>query len=74
MSAFARLCKRAGQLGAKRLIFTTDVFDDGEDTPICGDWTCIGGDRYGTRTVGIAHGLTGEEALKNLVAKLEEAA
>lgn len=70
MSAFSELCIRARKLGAARLIFTVDIFDTDENG-ICGNWTCIGGGRYGEDSVGIAHGRTGEEALRHLVTDLE---
>lgn len=70
MSVFSDLCMRARRKGAARLIFTADLFDTDADG-ICGSWTCVGGGQYGEDAVGIAHGRTGEEALRALVEKLE---
>jgi hypothetical protein len=61
---------RAKKRGASRLIFSASLHDTDADG-VCADWTCIGGDSYGEDSVGIAHGRTGEEALRHLVEKLE---
>ncbi len=71
MSVFSSLCTRARRKGAKRLIFTADLFETEVAEGICGSWTCVGGGLYGEDSVGIAHGRTGEEALRALVEKLE---
>lgn len=72
MTVFAKLCMRARAKGAARLIFTADLFQQATDEGICGDWTCIGGDIHGRDdALGIGHGRTGEEALRELVDKLE---
>lgn len=70
-SVFASLCLRARELGAKRLTFSASLFDEEQGAGIVGDWTCVGGDEYGRESVGIAHGRTGEEALRVLVERLE---
>lgn len=72
MTVFSELCLRARKLGCKRLIFTADLFAEEESDGICASWTVVGGDALGREdAVGIAHGRTGEEALRALVAKLE---
>jgi hypothetical protein len=71
MSVFSQLCLRARRLGAQRLIFTADLFEVETEEGICGAWTCIGGSLHGEDAVGLAHGRTGEEALRALVDKLE---
>jgi hypothetical protein len=70
-SVFASLCLRARRYGAKRLTFSASLFEEERGAGIVGDWTCIGGDEYGRESVGIAHGRTGEEALRFLVEQLE---
>ena len=71
MSVFSELCIRARKLGAGRLIFSADLYDAEDEPGICGHWTCVGGGKYGEDAVGLAHGRTGEEALRRLVEKLE---
>jgi hypothetical protein len=71
VSVFSKLCLRARELGAGRLIFTADIFATETSPGICGDWTCVGGSKATEDSIGIAHGRTGEEALRNLVDQLE---
>lgn len=68
---FSDLCMRARRKGASRLIFTADIFEAETDGGIVGDWTCVGGSKHGEDAVGMAHGRTGEEALRSLVDRLE---
>jgi len=75
MSAFSDLCLRARRLGAGRLIFTADIFETERANGVCGSWTCIGGDPKGEHdALAVAHGVTGEQALRNLVDELERRA
>lgn len=71
MSVFSKLCLRARQLGAGRLIFTADIFEAENMEGIVGAWTCVGGDPKSEDSLAIAHGVTGEQALRALVDKLE---